>query len=315
MSRIRIRHTTVYHYAEPVAFGPHRLVLRPREGHDIRVEAQTLSITPQARILWHRDLFGNSIATVTFSAPSSILEILNDLIVGKRDHHPRHGMDPSPGPVFPFVYNAWENAVALAYQEAVYGEERPALRQWMETLFALSLVRDGGQLVSQVGEWIHQNIRYRRREDRGVQSPMETLGLSSGSCRDMATLLLEAVRSAGLAARFASGYLDSEASAAGRAATHAWVEVYLPEHGWVGYDPTLGERTSFKHILIGVSAHPRGVMPVSGMYSGPESLYQGMRVSVRIDRLEDAVYAGEEAVSGSPAEVPSASEPFSDDGR
>lgn len=300
MSRIRIRHTTVYHYAEPVTFGPHRLVLRPREGHDVHVEAQTLAITPQAHTLWHRDLFGNSIATVTFSTPSEVLEIRNDLIVGKRDHHPRHGLEPSRESAFPLAYHTWESVIARAYQEAVYGEERTALRQWTETLFRPHLVRDGGRLVSDMVEWIHQTIVYRRREDRGVQSPLETLTLNSGSCRDMATLLLEAVRSIGLAARFASGYLDSAASAAGRAATHAWVEIYFPEHGWLGFDPTLGQRTSFKHILIGVSAHPRGVMPVSGRYSGPESLYQGMKVSVQIDKLEDAVYAGDETAPDSP---------------
>ena len=115
-----------------------------------------------------------------------------------------------------------------------------------------------------------------------MQSPLETLGLASGSCRDMATLLLEIVRSLRLAGRFASGYLDSAASRAGQASTHAWTEVYFPEHGWFGCDPTLGEGTSEKHIVCGVSSHPRGVMPVSGSYSGRVSSYVGMGVSVGI---------------------------------
>jgi transglutaminase-like putative cysteine protease len=136
-----------------------------------------------------------------------------------------------------------------------------------------------------MGLWIYQNIRYRRREERGVQSPLETLRLAAGSCRDMATLLLEAARSLGIAARFASGYLDSAASAAGRAATHAWTEVYFPEHGWFGFDPTLGEGTSHKHIVTGVSSHPRGVMPVSGSYSGPREHYLDMTVTVKMEPL------------------------------
>ena len=106
-----------------------------------------------------------------------------------------------------------------------------------------------------------------------MQSPAETLALGSGSCRDMATLMMDAARSLGFAARFASGYLDCPASEAGRASMHAWAEIYLPTLGWRGYDPTLGEPTSLKHLVVGVSNHPRGVMPVSGMFTGASSDY------------------------------------------
>ncbi len=89
-----------------------------------------------------------------------------------------------------------------------------------------------------------------------------------------------------VASRFASGYLDGAASRASQASTHAWTEVYFPEHGWFGCDPTLGEGTSEKHIVCGVSSHPRGVMPVSGSYSGPVSSYLGMDVSVSIRSVD-----------------------------
>ena len=82
----------------------------------------------------------------------------------------------------------------------------------------------------------------------------------------MATLMMEAGRVLGIAMRFASGYLDCAASVAGRASTHAWIEAYLPGLGWRGFDPTLGEPSSLKHIVVGVSSHPRGVMPISGMF-------------------------------------------------
>jgi transglutaminase-like putative cysteine protease len=85
--------------------------------------------------------------------------------------------------------------------------------------------------VDEINRWISRSILYRRREDRGVQSPLQTLPLGSGSCRDIATLLLEVARSLRLASRFASGYLDGAASRAGQVASHAWTEVYFPEHG------------------------------------------------------------------------------------
>src|SRR5258708_1407438 len=83
-----------------------------------------------------------------------------------------------------------------------------------------------------------------RRTARGIETPAETLGLGSGSCRDLAVLMIEAARSLGLAARFVSGYLhvapDADPAGADRlggGATHAWVQVNLPGAGWIDYDP------------------------------------------------------------------------------
>lgn len=289
MSRRRIIHTTAYRYRAPVSFGLHRLVVRPREGHDLQVQELNLHIQPACRVSWHRDLFGNSIAVALFSTPADLLEFRNEVVIRRRDVASHRGLLEAFPVRFPVDYASLEAAVVAGYRQAVYPEEAEGLSQWARNHVVPVKGCDAVALVHAMGIWIYRNIQYRRREDRGVQSPMETLKLASGSCRDMATLLLEAVRSVGLAARFASGYLDSASSAAGRAATHAWTEVYFPEHGWFGFDPTLGEGTSHKHIVTGVSSHPRGVMPVSGSYSGPRELYLDMTVTVKIEPLpEDA---------------------------
>ena len=94
---------------------------------------------------------------------------------------------------------------------------------------------------------INHGFRYRRREAKGIQQPVETLRLGHGSCRDFAMLMIEAARSLGFAARFASGYLaipngnpEEPASGSARGATHAWAQVYVPAAGWIGFDPTRG---------------------------------------------------------------------------
>jgi transglutaminase-like putative cysteine protease len=107
----------------------------------------------------------------------------------------------------------------------------------------------------------------------------------------MATLLMEAARASGVAARFASGYLHGRASLAGEASTHAWAEVYLPTLGWRGLDPTVGEGTAINHIVTGVSTHPRGVMPVSGSFTGGTGDYRHLEVTVRTTLLDDAAPA------------------------
>ena len=144
-------------------------------------------------------------------------------------------------------------------------------------------------MVATLNETVHRQIGYQLREEKGVQRPLETLAKGTGSCRDMATLLMEACRALGIAARFSSGYLDCPASLAGRASTHAWAEVYLPGRGWTGFDPTLGERTGAKHIAIGMSNHPRGVMPISGRFFGSSADYLGMKVSVKFERETSGV--------------------------
>lgn len=65
---------------------------------------------------------------------------------------------------------------------------------------------------------------------------------------------------------------------------HAWAEVYLPVLGWRGFDPTLGEAASLKHIVV-------GVMPISGMFTGASADYIDMIAPVKLERLDDVPIA------------------------
>lgn len=308
MSTLRIEHRTTYRYKEPVQLQLHRLIVRPREGHDLQVERQQLSIQPRATVTWHRDLFGNSVALVHFLEETTVLEFCNEVVINREDHTSSRELFEVLPVRLPIEYSPLEKPVARGYLESVYPQEAAGLKEWVESTFEPKERMDAVHLIHQIGMWIYKGINYRRREERGVQSPLETLKLASGSCRDMATLMLESVRGLGLATRFASGYLDSAASAAGRAATHAWMEVYLPDHGWFGFDPTIGEPTSLKHIVTGVSSHPRGVMPVSGAYVGNAANYLGMTVSVKIEKLGPVSLLVEHAVTPAPVHPMGSSE-------
>lgn len=289
MIRHHILHRTVYQYSEPVRFGLHRLVLRPREGHQVTVLRHQLTITPSARLFWLNDLFGNHVALAEIEEPSTRLEILNDVLIDRvvlsEDEAPKRVSRQSMSPL-PVVYPQMELPVVQGYMTSVYPDDQGAVSQWLAVLPRPEETMTAFAMVQHVGSSIYKGIRYRRREEPGVQTPAGTLALSTGSCRDMAVLMIEACRSLGIAARFVSGYLNTASSAVGRGATHAWMDVYLPDTGWIGYDPTIGELVSRKHIALGVSAHPRGVMPVSGIYSGPPGSYRGMQVEVSVKQVE-----------------------------
>jgi transglutaminase-like putative cysteine protease len=277
------------------------LVLRPREGHDVRVLDMQLEITPAHRLLWSRDVFGNSVALVDFIELADKLEIRSQVVIERMP--PFSTEDPRVRwhVPYPVAYEPLETIVTAAYQALSYSDDVEELCSWLDSDLTIPETADAEETVIALGKLIHGQIRYLRRSEKGVQAPNETLRLGTGSCRDMATLMMEAARVLGIASRFASGYLHCIASEAGRASTHAWTEVYLPSLGWCGFDPTIGEPTSLKHVVTGVSNHPRGVMPVSGMFTGFASHYRKMVVQVKTEEISHGVETARTGIDRSDA--------------
>jgi transglutaminase-like putative cysteine protease len=287
MSWLHIVHDTTYFYKKAVRFGPHRLVIRPREGHDARIEEMRLEIEPAFDLEWSRDLFGNCVATAHILSPAERLHIRSEVLLHQTAPFPQRSAPRETPTGFPVHFSEIESAVASAYLATTHPADVAKVKEWVNTSIDPTLVYDAEEMVASLARKIRKTIKYRRREAKGVQSPSQTLSAGSGSCRDMATLMLEALRSVGFPARFASGYLVGSASNAGHAATHAWAEAYLPSVGWLGYDPMLGEATSGNHIVVGVSNHPRGVMPVSGVFFDDDKSYLGMKAAVQTARFAD----------------------------
>ena len=79
MAILDVRHTTIYRYARPVRLGEHRLMLRPRDSHDLRLIETSLNFSPSASIRWLHDVFGNSIAIASFTETTTELRIARKL--------------------------------------------------------------------------------------------------------------------------------------------------------------------------------------------------------------------------------------------
>jgi transglutaminase-like putative cysteine protease len=138
-------------------------------------------------------------------------------------------------------------------------------------------------------DWINKAIAtgftYQQCEEPGVQTPATTLAKRAGSCRDFATLFIEACDCLGLAARFVSGYLCSPTLPWSQGATHAWAEVYLPGAGWKGFDSTSGQVVGNDHIAVAVSSHPESVPPVSGSFQATTNQAPIMNVTVEVTEV------------------------------
>ena len=281
--RLYLLHETRYTYSRPVSFTPHRLVLRPREGHDVQLETMSLETFPASTIRWYRDILDNSVAIAEFTESAAELTIRSEFIIELPP--PETGNQPPLYVVYPPQVAGIDELVTVPYRQFTYPPEVDRLRRWFASNGLSPAAGIQRPIFDELAGLIFRTIRYNRREEHGVQSPVTTLDLASGSCRDMAVLLIETTRAMGFPARFVSGYLESKNSKVGRGSTHAWAEIYLPDLGWTGYDPSIGSRIGPGHVAVGVSHHPRGVMPVTGGFKGYAGVSSSLVVTISTKRL------------------------------
>jgi transglutaminase-like putative cysteine protease len=284
--KLQIDHRTEYRFPELVTLLPHRLMLRPRESHSVRILSSVLSISPKHTLRWQRDAFDNSVAQLSFGEAASRLQIVSQVVIQHFDDTPLDFVVDLEATFYPFTYSA-EDVARLAPQRAMawYGDYA-AVEHYLRELGLLSA--SGLQTFTVLDTFnraIARDIRYQAREEQGVQSPGYTLASRSGSCRDLAALFLDGCRLLGFASRFISGYHTTHANDTGPGSTHAWAEVYIPGPGWTGFDPTAGQLTGNEHIAVAVARHPEAVPPVSGSYLGPASPAPVLSVSVRVQTL------------------------------
>ncbi len=285
MRRLDISHVTEYAFSCPVTLLPHRLLLRPRENHNVRIESSLLEIFPAHSLQWKRDVLDNSVGLVGFTESADRVHIASRVVIQHYEDNPFDFLIDDYAVSHPFEYSQAEQADLLPFQQTLYPDDSDALLSWLNGLDLIQPMPTFA-LLDGLNQEIASSMVYQMREEPGVQSPGLTLSGNSGSCRDFAALYIEACRALGLASRFVSGYLFAPATEAGNASTHAWAEVYLPGAGWKGFDPTIGEVVGNRHIAVAVSSHPEAVPPVAGNFIGPGGMSSRMTVSVQVSALE-----------------------------
>jgi len=268
MQRYRILHRTYYNFSAPVLLEPHALRLRPREGHELRIESSTLKITPAASLRWHRDAEDNSVAIATFGPTTTQLLIESELVIQQYNQVPLDFLVADYAAAYPFAYTPEDRVLLKPYMRVAEHAAGELPSQWLAGVWQSDEPIETYTLLQRLCLRIRQTLTNQRREAPGVQTPAETLFHGSGSCRDFAYLFMDAARRLGLAARFVSGYLYSPSATEDFGATHAWAEVYLPGAGWKGFDPSLGEVVGSDHIAVAVARSPESVPPVAGSFRG-----------------------------------------------
>ncbi len=288
MTVLNVRHTTIYRYSRPVALGDHRLMLRPRDSHDLRLIKTNLTFSPPASVRWMHDVFGNSVAVASFSDAAAELRIESNLKLETYSaERPPFSITPDASR-YPFIYSADDRIDLGRMLERQYLDPNNRLGAWARG-FVRSNPTDTSALLADLNNGVKAQIFYQSRETEGTQTPTETLIRGWGSCRDLAVLFIEAARSLGFGARVVTGYLyrasaDAGSSAAiGAGTTHAWADIYIPGSGWIAYDPTNGTIGGKDLIRVAVTRDISQAVPISGSFVGAPGTYLGMTVDVTVE--------------------------------
>jgi transglutaminase-like putative cysteine protease len=286
MPILSIKHVTTYRYRRPVALGEHRMMLRPRDDYDQKVLQSELEIRPKPRELaWGRDTLGNHVAIAHFADRSDELRVVSTICL---EHMPKGFYEADIkdyARIYPFSYipQDWSHLRRFILPLPL----EPELRCWSDQFFRNGSAITHALLVDMT-RTIRRTFMHVARHEKGIQDPIRTIALGSGSCRDLAMLMIAVLRSRGIAARFVSGYVhlaeeeheDEHQITGGN--THAWVQVYVPGPGWVDFDPTAGVVGNQNLIRVAAVERPRDAIPLQGTWYGSASDHLAMEVAVTV---------------------------------
>ncbi len=279
--RLRIRHTTRYQYDRLVERSAHMLHLRPIHDWKQAVIDYRLTVDPSPRIVEYEDVFGNWVARFELTQPYSQLSITAESFVELLDVDPFEFAKLPIRPSFPLVWMPWERTMLASYLTPV---ELPDTQLREITDYAMGFVlRNEGDLMESlidINLTLFREYAYVPGSTTNDTTPYETMISRRGVCQDFAGLFICMARLMGIPARYVCGYLhtgNTGASRAGSDATHAWVQLYIPNVGWKGFDPTNGVLTQLDHVRVSYGRHFRDATPTAG------TLYTGANESMTID--------------------------------
>ena len=292
MPRLTIRHETLYTYARPVRFGCWRLMMRPLDTHAARIRDTSLELSPPGDTRWSYDAYGNCICLFHPEGPAERLKVVSHLTI---DRFPAPLGQPeaeNPRSGYPIVYSHADRRVLEPFIAPDTSDADDRYLEWLRARLPTS-GEPALAFLERLTRAIHADFDYGARETPGTQSPGETVQLGKGACRDFAWLMIESLRRLGIAARFVTGYLYSprlaRSNIRGAGATHAWCEVFLPDLGWLEFDPTNGLVESPSLIRVAATRTPAEACPMDGEVL--DEAESELTVAVDVDLVEDSMRA------------------------
>jgi transglutaminase-like putative cysteine protease len=302
MRRYRIRHETRYQYTADVVHSHHLLHLVPRPAPYQQCLEHRIDIAPEN----HRrtdalDAFGNPVVRVELALPHRELQVVSQMQI---EVHPRPAMPVDTSAPWEkvrdsFAYRgAWPSREQL--EAARFRHESPHVRlKQVFTDYSAACFPVGRPILvcaEELSTRLHRDIKYVPGVTDISTSPTEVLETRRGVCQDFAHLMISCLRSRGLAARYVSGYLRTNATLAegaerlvGDNASHAWVSVWSPPYGWIDFDPTNGCFAGTDHVAVAWGRDFGDVSPLRGVILG--GAQHQLSVTVLVEPMDESMAA------------------------
>lgn len=294
--RYHVIHETLYRYASPVTLSQHLLHLSPRAMEFQQLEHFLLEISPEPLITASgQDWFGNPSLRLALRQPHEMLRIIAASTV-KVLQRPA-GWRSAPG-------RPWEDVAARlaafppqapldAQEFALASSQVPLLEDVRE--WALASFTPGRPLLEATRHLmarIHREFEFDPKASTVTTAVAETFSQRRGVCQDFAQLMLCALRSLGLSARYMSGYILTHPAPGkprliGADASHAWVALWCPDNGWVGFDPTNNLQPDLEHVVLAWGRDFGDVTPTRGVILGGASHEVEVQVTVMPAGMRD----------------------------
>jgi uncharacterized protein (DUF2126 family)/transglutaminase-like putative cysteine protease len=273
---VSLHHVTRYSYDRPVALGPQVVRLRPAPHGRTRIASYSQKVVPASHhVNWQNDPHGNWVARYTFPEKTRAFSVTVDLHAELAVINPFDFFIETYAANYPFALPP-----DLAHDLGGYLDLEPLgtrMRAFMAEVPPGPIATV--QFLVDLNNRVQRAVHYVVRMETGTRSPEETLEAGSGSCRDSAWLMVQALRHLGLPARFVSGYLiqlkpdvpAEDGPDHDSADLHAWAEVFIPGAGWIGLDPTSGLFAGEGHIPLVATPHYRSAAPIAGTVEPAET--------------------------------------------
>ena len=290
---LEIRHVTTYQYRNPVKFGAHRAMFLPRPAARGRLLSWSAKTNLHSRTRWVSDGLSNNVTEIEFDEAGKELTFTFQFrgVHFGGESVEQFALEPRAERV-PVQYTPDEWTDLIGFMRPHAEDPDVSVAAWASSF----LTGSGNRTIDVLARMLdtfRDTFSYQARVTEGTLSPRELLQSKSGTCRDYAWLMIEALRRLGFAARFVTGYIydaaldGGAAGTTGSGATHAWVQVFLPGAGWMNYDPTNHIDAGFDLIPVAIARYPGQAIPLAGSWSGNANDYLGMSVDVAVHKLGD----------------------------
>ena len=290
-----VRHRTTYRYAKPIERSTHLLRLAPRDDRLQQVLEHHLTVSVPGQSVDFDDVFDNRVRRLHIDTPWTEMVIEARTRVRLTDVAPLDFRALKARSTIPLVWMPWQRQIMAPY---LLPPELPESQLDELTEYAMSFVRrndfDLLDTLLDINATIFKEYAYRQGSTTVFTTAFEVYANRRGVCQDFTNLFICLARLLCVPARYVCGYVycgpratsdAAKANAVQSEASHAWVQLYLPEAGWKGFDPTNGILTQTEHIRVAVGRNYVDATPTSGTIyvgGGPETL----EVDVRVDDVE-----------------------------